>query len=59
MTGKLIKTTRAYYSIKEMPNTKFGGLLEVMEFVNLLGSPKFSKTSIYSDGNKIKKTFYV
>jgi hypothetical protein len=59
MTEKLIKTTRVYYSIKEMPNTKFGGVTEVMAFVRLLESPKFSRTSIYSNGNKIKKTFYV
>jgi len=50
---------RTYYTIKEMPNTKFGGVIEACDFMQLLGGESYSKITVYSNGNKIKKTFYV
>jgi hypothetical protein len=54
----LNKIVRCYYQIKEMPNSKFGDVLEAVNFMNLLGGNSYSKILIYSNGNKIKKTFY-
>ena len=52
-------SVRTYCTIKEMPNTKFGGVLEACSFMELLGGDSYSKIKVYSNGNKIKKTFYV
>ena len=53
------KIIRSYYTIKDMPNIKFGNVLEACTFRDLFGSNSFAKTKIYSNGNKIKNTFYV
>lgn len=53
------RLTRSFYTIKEMPNSKFGNVLEACDFMALLGGQSYSKIMVYSNGNKIKKTFYV
>ena len=54
-----VKLTRSFYTIKEMPNSKFGNVLEACTFSELFGSKSYSKTMIFSNGNKIKSTVYV
>ena len=50
---------RTYYTIKEMPNTKFGGVIEACDFMRLLGGESYSKIMVYSNGKETKATFYV